>query len=143
MDTSSSTPAHRRPTTNFATAAGPAAPSSAKVHDINYILGPSVEQASTTRDENAAAPSATAPAADPATPATPAAQPAEPSQVAQLLTTFSSVPRSSEAEEGSAIRYTPTTHRVSKAKKGKKVHVCEFGCGKVTHTHEFPFGGRS
>ena len=29
------------------------------------------------------------------------------------------------------VTYTPTTHRISKAKKGKKVHVCEFGCGKV------------
>ncbi|KAL8871319.1 MAG: hypothetical protein Q9174_002823 [Haloplaca sp. 1 TL-2023] len=30
------------------------------------------------------------------------------------------------------VTYTPTTHRVSKAKKGKKVHVCEYqGCGKV------------
>ncbi|MCJ1398742.1 hypothetical protein MMC11_001943 [Xylographa trunciseda] len=30
------------------------------------------------------------------------------------------------------ITYTPTTHRISKAKKGKKVHVCgHFGCGKV------------
>ncbi|KAL9010966.1 MAG: hypothetical protein Q9173_004151 [Seirophora scorigena] len=30
------------------------------------------------------------------------------------------------------ISYTPTTHRISKAKKGKKVHVCEFaGCNKV------------
>ncbi|KAL8746054.1 MAG: hypothetical protein Q9190_001892, partial [Brigantiaea leucoxantha] len=30
------------------------------------------------------------------------------------------------------ITYTPTTHRISKAKKGKKVHTCEFpGCGKV------------
>ena len=30
------------------------------------------------------------------------------------------------------ITYTPTTHRISKAKKGKKVHVCEFpNCGKV------------
>lgn len=29
------------------------------------------------------------------------------------------------------ITYTPTTHRISKAKKGKKVHVCEYGCGKV------------
>ncbi|KAJ5624559.1 Zinc finger C2H2 [Penicillium lagena] len=28
--------------------------------------------------------------------------------------------------------YTPTTHRVSKAKKGKRVHVCEYpGCQKV------------
>ena len=30
------------------------------------------------------------------------------------------------------ITYTPTTHRISKAKKGKKVHACEFpGCAKV------------
>ncbi|KAL8763077.1 MAG: hypothetical protein Q9184_001037 [Pyrenodesmia sp. 2 TL-2023] len=30
------------------------------------------------------------------------------------------------------VSYTPTTHRISKAKKGKKVHVCEFpGCNKV------------
>ncbi|KAI4122736.1 MAG: hypothetical protein LQ338_005650 [Usnochroma carphineum] len=30
------------------------------------------------------------------------------------------------------VTYTPTTHRISKAKKGKKVHVCEVpGCGKV------------
>lgn len=33
------------------------------------------------------------------------------------------------------ITYTPTTHRISKAKKGKKVHACEFpGCSKVRHT---------
>ena len=30
------------------------------------------------------------------------------------------------------ITYTPTTHRISKAKKGKKVHACEYpGCSKV------------
>ena len=30
------------------------------------------------------------------------------------------------------ITYTPTTHRISKAKKGKKVHACEYpGCTKV------------
>lgn len=30
------------------------------------------------------------------------------------------------------ITYTPTTHRISKAKKGKKVHNCTFpGCPKV------------
>ena len=35
-------------------------------------------------------------------------------------------------DPASEITYTPTTHRISKAKKGKKVHVCEFpGCGKV------------
>lgn len=33
---------------------------------------------------------------------------------------------------GGEITYTPTTHRISKAKKGKKVHACEFpGCPKV------------
>ena len=32
------------------------------------------------------------------------------------------------------ITYTPTTHRISKAKKGKKVHACEFpGCTKVRY----------
>lgn len=31
------------------------------------------------------------------------------------------------------ITYTPTTHRISKAKKGKKVHNCTFpGCPKVS-----------
>ena len=31
------------------------------------------------------------------------------------------------------ITYTPTTHRISKAKKGKRVHACEFpGCNKVS-----------
>ena len=30
------------------------------------------------------------------------------------------------------ITYTPTTHRISKAKKGKKVHACEHpGCTKI------------
>jgi hypothetical protein len=30
------------------------------------------------------------------------------------------------------VTYTPTTHRISKAKKGKRVHACEHeGCDKV------------
>lgn len=30
------------------------------------------------------------------------------------------------------VTYTPTTHRISKAKKGKRVHACQHdGCGKV------------
>ncbi|QMW24937.1 hypothetical protein G4B84_000182 [Aspergillus flavus NRRL3357] len=30
------------------------------------------------------------------------------------------------------ITYTPTTHRISKAKKGKRVHACEYpGCNKI------------
>ncbi|GAT26908.1 C2H2 finger domain protein [Aspergillus luchuensis] len=33
------------------------------------------------------------------------------------------------------ITYTPTTHRISKAKKGKRVHACEYpGCNKVGTT---------
>ena len=40
--------------------------------------------------------------------------------------------RTSSAPLESPITYTPTTHRVSKAKKGKRVHACEFpGCNKV------------
>ncbi|KAL2829032.1 hypothetical protein BDW59DRAFT_41301 [Aspergillus cavernicola] len=36
------------------------------------------------------------------------------------------------AEVPFPITYTPTTHRISKAKKGKRVHACEFpGCNKV------------
>lgn len=30
------------------------------------------------------------------------------------------------------VTYTPTTHRISKAKKGKRVHACQYpSCGKV------------
>ncbi|KAI4263715.1 MAG: hypothetical protein L6R42_001155 [Xanthoria sp. 1 TBL-2021] len=39
---------------------------------------------------------------------------------------------SGSSDPAGEVTYTPTTHRISKAKKGKKVHVCEFpGCGKV------------
>ncbi|KAL9000516.1 MAG: hypothetical protein Q9169_000809 [Polycauliona sp. 2 TL-2023] len=39
---------------------------------------------------------------------------------------------SGSSDPASEVTYTPTTHRISKAKKGKKVHVCEHvGCGKV------------
>lgn len=42
------------------------------------------------------------------------------------------VRRSSEADTSMAVTYTPTTRRISKAKKGKRVHACEFpGCDKV------------
>jgi hypothetical protein len=34
-------------------------------------------------------------------------------------------------DRADTVTYTPTTHRISKAKKGKPVHYCEFGCGKV------------
>jgi hypothetical protein len=38
-------------------------------------------------------------------------------------------------ENGIPITYTPITRRISKAKKGKKVHACEYGCGKVRLIH--------
>jgi hypothetical protein len=40
--------------------------------------------------------------------------------------------RKALSETGAGVTYTPTTHRVSKAKKGKRVHVCEYpGCNKI------------
>ncbi|OGE55651.1 hypothetical protein PENARI_c004G10394 [Penicillium arizonense] len=40
--------------------------------------------------------------------------------------------RASPQVDDSRVTYTPTTHRISKAKKGKRVHACEFpGCSKV------------
>lgn len=40
--------------------------------------------------------------------------------------------RSPQADISASVTYTPTTHRISKAKKGKRVHACEFpGCTKV------------
>lgn len=42
----------------------------------------------------------------------------------------------SVAASAGEITYTPTTHRISKAKKGKKVHACEHpGCTKVWTLH--------
>ena len=42
------------------------------------------------------------------------------------------MPRGQLDPMGNEITYTPTTHRISKAKKGKKVHACEYpGCTKV------------
>ncbi len=44
----------------------------------------------------------------------------------------SRVPVGTMNDPAGEITYTPTTHRISKAKKGKKVHACEFpGCPKV------------
>ncbi|CAI7568021.1 unnamed protein product [Penicillium glandicola] len=38
----------------------------------------------------------------------------------------------SPADVTMPVTYTPTTRRISKAKKGKRVHACQFqGCGKV------------
>lgn len=40
--------------------------------------------------------------------------------------------RTSSAPLEGPVTYTPTTHRISKAKKGKRVHACEYGgCNKV------------
>jgi hypothetical protein len=37
--------------------------------------------------------------------------------------------------------YTPTTHRISKAKKGRRVHGCTYAdCGKVCVLSSTPFG---
>ncbi|CAD6569202.1 MAG: hypothetical protein ASARMPREDX12_002245 [Alectoria sarmentosa] len=42
------------------------------------------------------------------------------------------MPRGALDPMGDEITYTPTTHRISKAKKGKKVHACEYpGCTKI------------
>jgi hypothetical protein len=49
-------------------------------------------------------------------------------------------------DQTAEITYTPTTHRVSKAKKGKKVHACEYpGCSKVCHNakRKYRFGLKS
>lgn len=36
-------------------------------------------------------------------------------------------------EAAGPVTYTPATHRISKAKKGKRVHLCQFaGCNKVS-----------
>ena len=50
------------------------------------------------------------------------------STAASVLTSFSNAAPNVNAP----VAYTPTTNRISKAKKGKKVHVCEYGCGKVS-----------
>ena len=40
--------------------------------------------------------------------------------------------RRASADTRDTITYTPATHRISKAKKGKRVHACQFpGCPKV------------
>lgn len=41
----------------------------------------------------------------------------------------------SPADATVPVTYTPTTHRISKAKKGKRVHACQYpACGKVGAT---------
>lgn len=56
----------------------------------------------------------------------------ERSSISSLMTMASTT---SAAQE---ITYTPTTRRISKAKKGKKVHACEYpGCSKVSSLQVF------
>ncbi|KAJ5344979.1 Zinc finger C2H2 [Penicillium brevicompactum] len=54
----------------------------------------------------------------------------------QLSSNFNMVGRKNMRPSPNAdtvpVTYTPTTHRISKAKKGKRVHACQHdGCGKV------------
>lgn len=63
----------------------------------------------------------------PATSSSPSPEPS-PSMVGRKST----MRRSPQDDITMPITYTPTTHRISKAKKGKRVHACEFpGCNKV------------
>lgn len=53
------------------------------------------------------------------------------------------MPRGALDPMGDEITYTPTTHRISKAKKGKKVHACEYpGCTKVRSVQGNYLGGK-
>ncbi|KAJ5082827.1 hypothetical protein N7532_011870 [Penicillium argentinense] len=64
------------------------------------------------------------------TPATSSSPSPEPSST--MVGRKNNMRRSPQAEIPMPVTYTPTTHRVSKAKKGKRVHACEFpGCNKV------------
>ncbi len=63
-------------------------------------------------------------------PSAPSNQP-QPDEMSRREST--STMRTSSIPLEGPVTYTPTTHRVSKAKKGKRVHACEFpGCGKVS-----------
>ncbi|KAF7714976.1 Krueppel-like factor 3 [Penicillium ucsense] len=72
------------------------------------------------------------------TPATSASSSPEPHLVSSSTSSMagrrSTMRRSSQSQSELPlpITYTPTTHRISKAKKGKRVHACEYpGCNKV------------
>ncbi|KAJ5777927.1 hypothetical protein N7520_001173 [Penicillium odoratum] len=66
-------------------------------------------------------------------PATSASASASPSpEPSNMVGRKSTMRRSPQTEISMPVTYTPTTHRISKAKKGKRVHACEFpGCNKV------------
>ncbi|KAJ5281079.1 hypothetical protein N7478_006451 [Penicillium angulare] len=67
----------------------------------------------------------------PGTSISPSPEPS-PSQSHTMVGRKNNMRPSPHAEIPMPITYTPTTHRISKAKKGKRVHACEFpGCNKV------------
>ncbi|CAI7583744.1 unnamed protein product [Penicillium palitans] len=59
----------------------------------------------------------------------------EPQQIASksnMAGRKNSIRTASPADATMPVTYTPTTHRISKAKKGKRVHACQYpACGKV------------
>ncbi|KAI2795087.1 hypothetical protein POX_a01691 [Penicillium oxalicum] len=70
----------------------------------------------------------------PATSVSPSPEPTFVSSPSTMAGRRSNMRRSpqSQPEISLPITYTPTTHRISKAKKGKRVHACEYpGCNKV------------
>ncbi|KAJ5779605.1 Zinc finger C2H2 [Penicillium paradoxum] len=66
----------------------------------------------------------------------------EPQQFApasKMVTRKNNMRPTPQADIAMPITYTPTTHRISKAKKGKRVHACQHpGCGKVGATQCIP-----
>lgn len=62
----------------------------------------------------------------------------EPQQIASksnMAGRKNSIRTASPADATMPVTYTPTTHRISKAKKGKRVHACQYpACGKVGAT---------
>lgn len=67
-------------------------------------------------------------------PATSASPSPEPYQISSstMVGRKNTMRRSPQTEVTLPVTYTPTTHRISKAKKGKRVHACEYpGCNKV------------
>jgi hypothetical protein len=65
----------------------------------------------------------------PSTSASPSPEPVSSSTMVGRKNTMRCSP---QTEVPLPVTYTPTTHRISKAKKGKRVHACEYpGCNKV------------
>ncbi|KAJ5168072.1 uncharacterized protein N7482_003666 [Penicillium canariense] len=67
-------------------------------------------------------------------PATSASESPEPhlAESSTMVARKNTMRHSPQADIALPVTYTPTTHRISKAKKGKRVHACEYpGCNKV------------